>query len=285
MIATIFLATTLAAADARPHAELLIEAAELQKLEMTTKFVIVDARPRAGYNAGHLPRAMWVDHDAWSKAFATDPADKEAWSKRFEQLGIDGERPVVIYDDNNAKDAARIWWIVRYWGIKDARLLNGGWKAWQTAGNKISKEELIVSRPKPTLEAQADRLATKEQLFRALDDKKLQIIDARAAAEYCGEQKTAKRAGTIPGSKPLEWIEVIDKKTQKFKSMDELNALFKQANIDPGKPTVTFCQSGGRAAVMAFALELAGGKDVRNYYRSWAEWGNADDTPVVVPKK
>jgi thiosulfate/3-mercaptopyruvate sulfurtransferase len=48
---------------------------------------------------------------------------------------------------------------------------------------------------------------------------------------------------------------------------------------------ITYCQSGGRAAVLAFGLELMGAKDVRNYYKSWAEWGNAPDTPVEVPKK
>ena len=54
----------------------------------------------------------------------------------------------------------------------------------------------------------------------------------------------------------------------------------------PQKPAATYCQSGGRAAMLAFTLELMGGKDVRNYYKSWAEWGNADDTPIVVqPKK
>ena len=59
----------------------------------------------------------------------------------------------------------------------------------------------------------------------------------------------------------------------------------KDANIDPEKATVTYCQSGGRAAVAEFALELMGGKNVRNYYRSWAEWGNDESTPVVKPEK
>ena len=52
---------------------------------------------------------------------------------------------------------------------------------------------------------------------------------------------------------------------------------------DVSKPAVTHCQSGGRASVLAFTLELMGARDVRNYYKSWAEWGNADDTPVVRP--
>ena len=89
----------------------------------------------------------------------------------------------------------------------------------------------------------------------------------------------------IPGAVHLEWRELIDPSTHRFKSPDELGKLFKEKNIDLQKPIVTHCQSGGRAAVMAFALELMGAKDVSNYYKSWAEWGNADNTPIVKPKE
>jgi thiosulfate/3-mercaptopyruvate sulfurtransferase len=96
--------------------------------------------------------------------------------------------------------------------------------------------------------------------------------------------KLAKRGGAIPGAKHLEWSDLLDKKTQRFKSPAALSRLFKQAGIDPKKPAVTYCQSGGRASVMAFALELMGAKGVQNYYPGWAEWGNAADTPVEKGK-
>ena len=70
-----------------------------------------------------------------------------------------------------------------------------------------------------------------------------------------------------------------------FKSAQELQKVFKKADIDLTKPSVAHCQSGGRSSVMVFAMELMGASDVRNYYRSWAEWGNADDTPIELPKK
>jgi thiosulfate/3-mercaptopyruvate sulfurtransferase len=107
-------------------------------------------------------------------------------------------------------------------------------------------------------------------------------VDARSAEEYCGTADTAKRNGAIPGAVHLEWSDTVDK-AGRFKSPEELTKLFREAGIDPSRPSITYCQSGGRAAVMAFALELMGGKDVRNYYRSWSEWGNSEDTPVVKP--
>ena len=77
---------------------------------------------------------------------------------------------------------------------------------------------------------------------------------------------------------------MLDAKTHRFKSASELRKLFEQAGIALDRPTATYCQSGGRAAVMAFGMELMGAKDVSDYYRSWAEWGNSEDTPVEPGK-
>jgi thiosulfate/3-mercaptopyruvate sulfurtransferase len=102
--------------------------------------------------------------------------------------------------------------------------------------------------------------------------------------EYCGDTRTAKRNGAIPRARHLEWKDLIDPKTSRFKPPAEMTRLFKAAHINLDRPTVTYCQSGGRAAVLAFTLELMGAKNVRNYYRSWAEWGNDEDTPIEKPK-
>ena len=112
----------------------------------------------------------------------------------------------------------------------------------------------------------------------------LQIIDARSEGEFCGAEKHAKRGGAIPGARHLEWSELLDKVTHRFKGADELRRLFKEAGIDLEKPAAAHCQSGGRASVMVFGMELLGAKDVRNYYDSWSEWGNAEDTPIVPGK-
>ena len=73
--------------------------------------------------------------------------------------------------------------------------------------------------------------------------------------------------------------------TKRFKSPSELGQLLEQAGIGLDRPTASHCNGGGRAAVMAFGLELMGAREVRNYYRGWGEWGNADHTPIVVPEK
>jgi len=242
-----------------------------------TRTVVLDARERAKYEAGHVPGARWVDAADWAKAFG-DGSDAPGWSERIGNLGIEADSAVVVYDEG-VKDAARVWWILRYWGVEHARLLNGGWKAWTASGLSVTTDVPSVKPAKFVATPHAPRLATKRQLLDTLG--KLQIVDARSEGEFCGlEPHNNKRAGAIPGAKHLDWVDLVDAKTARFKSAAQLQALFAAAGIDVRRPTATHCQSGGRASVMAFALELMGGDDVSNYYASWGEWGNSDDTPI-----
>ena len=115
-----------------PRAELLVEPSQLAKPEFARKFVILDARPKEAYQEGHIPGAYWVNVKDWEKGFAA-AQDPKTWEKRLAAVGIGTDSCVVIYGNAAKPDAARTWWILRYWGLKDVRLLNGGWKAW-TAG-------------------------------------------------------------------------------------------------------------------------------------------------------
>jgi thiosulfate/3-mercaptopyruvate sulfurtransferase len=272
---------------ARP--ELLIEAAELARPKtVNPQFArpvrILDTRPAKEWVEGHIAFSSLVDAAKWSEKF-TKEQDAQAWEKHLGGLGIDVDGTVVV-SGKDIKEMARVWWILRYWGVKDVRLLNGGWQAWIAGNHPVDMTPYEKPRPTmPKLVPAEKRLATLEQVKASLKDHALQLVDARSEGEFCGDTKTAKRSGAIPGAVNLEWKQLVDAKTNKFKSAAELEQLFKQAGIDLAKPTATYCQSGGRSSVMAFALELMGGADVRNYYRSWAEWGNAEDTSVVVPKK
>jgi thiosulfate/3-mercaptopyruvate sulfurtransferase len=267
-----------------PRPELLIEPSQLAKPDVAKDYVVLDARNRTKFKQGHVPNARWVDHAEWAKSFGHGK-DAEAWGKRISSLGLTASSRVVVYDDNYTKDAARIWWILRYWGVEDVRLLNGGWAGWKAGNHPTHKDEIALRPAKFEAKARSDRLATKEQLLDSLKGGKLQIVDARSEKEFCGVEKLSnKRAGAIPGAKQLEWIDLLDKDTQRFKSAASLRKLFGEAGIALDRPTATHCQSGGRAAVIVFGMELMGAKNVSNYYPSWAEWSNASDTPVVPGK-
>lgn len=284
MLITALLALALADAPKYTKPGLLAEPVDVKKLIADDKVIVLDARPRKDYLAGHAPGARWVDLAAWNKAVVANES-VEKWADRVGAFGIDGSLPVVVYDDDRSREASRVWWMLRHWGLDDVRVLNGGWKGWRKVGDSVPAEPAVTAA-KPKLKRTAERHASREQMLELLKGGKLhQIIDARSKEEHCGEKTTAKRNGAVPGAKHLEWSDTIDPKTGRFKSAPELKKLMEDAGIDPDKPTTTYCQSGGRASVMAFVFELMSGKPAANYYRSWAEWGNDPDTAIVTPKK
>lgn len=268
--------------DGYPNARLLIEPVELASPD-SRQTIVLDCRSREKYQAGHIPGAYWVDVPAWSKAFGNG-TDAEGWAKRLGELGLRPDAEIVTYDDSRSNAAARIWWILRYWGYSKVRLLNGGWIGWQAAKLPVSTEAPpplppVVVQLRPRKEV----FAAKEQVLECLGKPSCQIVDARSEDEYCGKTKLSKRGGAMPKAKQLEWSDLLDEKTHRFKPASELRRLFAEAGIDLTQPTITYCQAGGRSSVMAFALELMGAREVRNYYAGWAEWGNAEDTPIVTP--
>jgi thiosulfate/3-mercaptopyruvate sulfurtransferase len=268
---------------AYPKSEMIVEPAALANKEFAENSLIFDIRGEQSYKAGHIPGAVRIDVAAMSKAFLADPTgEKHSW--QLGDLGISGNTRAVIYGDD-WREAARAWWLIRYFGATDVRLLNGGWTAWKASGGAVSTKAEKINRMMGPGKAVANRLATKADVLAIVKDKSAQIIDARTDGEFCGTAGSAPKKGAIRGAINLEWCNFIDSKTQKLKPKDEIAKLLKDAGIDPNKPAVTYCQSGGRASVSAFVLELMGGQQVRNYYRSWAEWGNADDTPVAKPER
>jgi thiosulfate/3-mercaptopyruvate sulfurtransferase len=283
MVAMLLLTAALAdPVYARPR--MLMEP-DLVSALLPNRLVVLDARPRAAYDKGHVPGARWVDLNAWHKAVLADESD-EKWAERVGGLGIDGSLSVVVYDDDRSLRAARVWWTLRRHGLDDVRILNGGWSAWKKSGKPVETEAPVIARKKLTLKRSGDRHATREEVRKMLEKRALhQILDTRSKEEHWGDKKMAKRGGAIPGAKHLEWSEMIDAKTGRFKSAAELTKLFQEAGVDLDRPTTTYCQSGFRASVAAFVLELMTGKPARNYYRSWSEWGNDPDTPIEKPAR
>lgn len=280
-LGTCLASTSASATDSYPKQDLLLEPSVLASASDAAQYIVLDARHEQSFSAGHIPFARLVDHATWADSFG-DGDNTLEWSKRIGLLGVNRDSKIVVYDDNQSKNAARIWWILRYWGAQDVRLLNGGWVSWEQGKFTIEKKSSRFSPTQFIAVADPSRIATKRDLLVSLKVGGNQIVDARSEKEFCGlEALSNKRAGAIPGAKQLEWIDLIDPTTQRFKAASDLKRLFDNAGVKLDMPTTTHCQSGGRAAVMAFALELMGAKEVRNYYRSWGEWGNVTDTPIV----
>jgi thiosulfate/3-mercaptopyruvate sulfurtransferase len=259
--------------------DLLVTAATLAKPAERAKFTVIDMRGDAAYRDGHVPKSVNAKTGPWSRAVNEGKADAAFWAKEFAALGMKPTVPVVVVFED-VKEGCRVWWLMKLAGVEDVRLLDGGWKAYVAANGKVSTEPFTNPVPPAEWKPDPSRLATKETVLTNLKDKAAQIVDTRSAAEYSGATAMSKRGGHIPGAEPLEWSDFLDEKTKSFKSPGELKKLIAAHRLDLDKPCVTYCQSGGRAAVVAFGLELMGAKPVKNYYKSWSEWGNDPDVPV-----
>lgn len=274
-----FLLTLAIAVNADQYANpmMLLEPAEIVKDEL--KYHFLDIRGEGAFKDGHIPRAVLGQMGKWSKAVNDGKADAAFWKDALQAVGVTPNVPTVVYGAD-VKEVCRAWWLLKYAGVDDVRVLNGGVDGFVAAGGKLAKDPVKYLAKPHDWKPQPERLAVKTDVLTSLKDKTAQFVDARTANEFSGVEAMSKKGGRVPGAKPLEWSEFIDSKTKKFKSAEELSKLVAERKIDLSKPCTTYCQGGGRSSVVAFGLELMGAKNVCNYYKSWGEWGNADDTPV-----
>jgi thiosulfate/3-mercaptopyruvate sulfurtransferase len=245
---------------------------------------LLDARPRADYEKGHIPGAVWVDPKAVEKLAARPGAliDRAAWEAWIGPLGITPQTEVLIYDAHRQLDAARLWWLLSYLGVQEVGLIDGSFPLWQRQGRPVAKGMVLVD-PKPFhVVFRMDRHATRSEVLEALKAKTAQIIDARSVAEYAGTELRSKRGGHIPSACSLEWTNLVDQDGQ-FLDETSLRNKLEGSGVKPGEPIITHCQGGGRASVDAFVLERLG-LPTRNYYLGWLDWGNTDETPIQKGK-
>ena len=259
----------------------LVEATQLRQTlesEDRTGVILLDARSKAQYEKGHLPSALWVDADAW-RQLSFEPqglSNVSAWSAKLGALGIKSDSTVVVYGDA-LPNTARIWWLLRYAGIKKAAVLDGGNKAWEAIAGQVTTD---VAKPKPTdPEIDFDR-----SLLAELDDVvatrgECAVIDARSASEFSGARGIGSRVGHIPSATHLDWTEFVDDKGKLLKK-EEIVKLLESKGCSIDSPMITHCQTGGRSSVVALALEAAGSKQIRNYYKGWSEYAGALTQPV-----
>jgi thiosulfate/3-mercaptopyruvate sulfurtransferase len=250
---------------------------------VTNKMVrIVDLRPN-GYAAGHIPNAVHLDNAAIRNAksppsFLPTVAEFEALMNK---LGITNQTRVVAYDERGGIYAARLWWILNYFGHTNVSLLNGGWTKWAKENRPTSTEPPQFTPGEFTAKPDPRWLATAADVSAAIDKPGVKIVDARTAAEIEGKDlRGIKRGGAIPSSIPVYWEDALDPQTKTFKPADELRRLYVDRGITSDTEVIAYCQVGMRASHNLFVLHLLGYTKLRNYYGAWEEWGNRDDLPI-----
>ncbi|MBI2919407.1 MAG: sulfurtransferase [Chloroflexi bacterium] len=242
---------------------------------------VVDVRAAEKYQEGHVPGALNL---ALAQVTITQPvtgmaAPPEKFAEVMGSLGIGNNSRVVIYDDN-ALSAARLFWLLDYYGHQQVSLLNGGYPKWAAENREVTK---IATRTTPgsfTAQADPNKVATKQDVLDRLNNPGIAVVDARTPKEYTGEDVRSARGGRIPGAVNINWTDTLVPQTAVFKPASELRDMLSKAGVTPDKEAISYCQTGVRAAVDYLVLRLLGYPKVRNYDGSWVEWGNDPNTPI-----
>jgi thiosulfate/3-mercaptopyruvate sulfurtransferase len=244
----------------------------------------------AAYESGHIPGAVgWHWKTDLETPIRRNVASREQIQDLLGKAGIGPDTSVVLYGDSSNWFAAYAFWLLKYHGHRDVRLLNGGRQKWQAEGRPTTTER--PTHPRVAYSANgldANIRALRDFILPRVGKPGLALVDVRSPKEYKGEllapehlpQEGAQRGGHIPGAKNIVWSEAV-REDGTFKSADELRALYAGQDVTPDKEVVSYCRIGERAAHTWFVLKyLLGYPKVRNYDGSWTEWGSLIDAPV-----
>ena len=268
------------------HPEQLVDTAWVAAHASDANVRIVDMRQN-GYGEGHVPGAAYLSPVAIrdAKNPPTFLPSAEAFEEMMAKLGIGDGTRVIAYDERGGIYAARLWWILNYFGHSNVALMNGGWLKWSAEQRPMTKETPTIASGRFTARPQPRWVATASDVVNAIDKPGVKIVDARTTAEIEGKDlRNIKRGGFIASSVPVYWEDLLDPQTKAFKPAEELQQIYQSRGIMPSHEVIAYCQVGMRASVDLFALHLIGYDKLRNYYGAWEEWGNRDDLPISTKK-
>jgi len=275
--------------------QLLITPEELQKNVDKPDWVVVDCRDLDKYLEGHIPGAISLGKSC-AKALR-DPSARVLEAKRYEDIlgkvGISNSSHVVLYhgDMKDLTSATVGFWVMEYLGHDKVHVLNGGLDAWRKAGLRLSDKPTMREPAKFKVKVVGSRYASTSEISRIAHKKakNVQLIDSRTSKEYKGEDIRSVRGGHVPNTTVnVPHLQTLPKvKDVKSGKMVEIAYLDPDAaekafgNLDKGKRTVAYCQTGTRSTLTYLQLRLLGFKNAANWDDSWRVYGARLDLPVA----
>ena len=242
------------------------------------RWYLVGRKGAEEYAKGHIPAAAFVElDDVTGKGPGRHPLPTlEQFQAAMRTAGVDDATAVVVYDDVGGSVAARLWFLLRWFGHERQGVLDGGLQAWgdplETAAQHVREGGFTARRPDRSRILDFDEVA---------QHRGVPVIDSRAGERYRGEKEPVDpKAGHIPGARNAPFAGNLQE-DGRFKSRDELRRRFEEVGVDPEKGAVVYCGSGVNACHNLLAMELAGVKNVRLYEGSWSDWSSRD-APVAT---
>ncbi len=284
LIIVLGLATAANADVSVPQTSLWIDPSRLAQRLFDQNLRIIDARSRSDYQHAHIPGAVnlpasWTDSlEANAQGFPIPPERAE---DLFRAAGINQSSQVVVYDSQGHRFAARIFYVLEFFGHPRVAVLNGGFPKWKAEARPTTQLEPKFTPGDFKPDSRSSIIATADWVRQRLNDPGVKLVDARSPEEYAGTSTPGARSGHIPGAVSLEWNRLLASgDVPTLSEIPELKRLFASAGVEPAHEVVAYCQSGMRAAVTYFALRLLGYPRVRMYDGSWAEWSAGSELPI-----
>jgi thiosulfate/3-mercaptopyruvate sulfurtransferase len=243
---------------------------------------ISSASGRAKYEAGHIPTAGFAD--LMGNLSATDSTldfvmpTQEQFRNAMGALGVGDDTRVVLYSAENRPWPARLWWMLRWAGFDQVGILDGGLKAWKDEGREISTAAATHPKRELTLSIRQNIIADRDEVFAAINNKQVSIIDAMPEGHYQGKFKMYARPGHILSATNMSSSDLSDG-LGFFKSYDELDFMHEG---DRNKRSITYCGGGVAASAVAFTMYRLGYSDVAVYMGSLQEWAPNLENPMTV---
>lgn len=254
---------------------------ESEQLVQLPNYVLLDARGTSNHSAGSIDGAVVVPVEQWvdaAKGDTTSFENTEYWGRELGKLGVSTHTTAVVFDDGRMTEAARVWFILQFFGAKSLVLNGGAPRLTAMAGRR-----LMSTPPNPTPFQAAydagqvgivDRDTLKVGLGTAT------VFDARTPAEFRGaDLKSNARGGHLPGARLLPHSDLLE--AGRLRSPEALREMLSKTGFETGDHLVTHCDGGGRAALAAIAAVRAGYEDVNVYYLSFSDWAKDESCAIV----
>jgi thiosulfate/3-mercaptopyruvate sulfurtransferase len=239
---------------------------------------------RDAHDAEHIPGSHYADlMTEFSGPGPYNPRpDADHLAGALARLGIERASTIVIYDRVGSMWAARLWWVLRSFGIESS-VLDGGFDAWKATGHPTTGEPSVVGTtgPAPELVADPSRWADRDDVLAVVENGGACLINALDTSDFVAVEPTGyARAGRIPGSLSVPATGLV-RDDGTFLPVPELRERFAPVLEEPGRK-ITYCGGGINACGDALALTLLGEKDIAVYDASFVEWAADPTLPVEV---
>ncbi len=241
------------------------------------------------YDRRHIPGA-----GAWDWAadlhhpIQRDFVDQAGLGDLLSVAGVGPDTTVVLYSGNNNWFASYAYWLLKYRGFDNVKLLDGGRIKWHAEDRPTTEEVPVYEKTDFTISGpeRPELRALRDHVLASIDS--AAFVDVRSPDEFSGvklapdhlPQEQPYVGGHIPGAANVPWAKAANEDGS-FKSADELRDLYAGVGVTGEGPTIAYCRIGERSSHTWFVLsEILGFEDVRNYDGSWTEYGSLVGAPV-----